>query len=311
MSNSKLLATAAVLTNLTANGRYLFGRYRGHPVSVTQQSALEGNALVFRVLLGPDAVPGVAASIQDKDGLKASGLKPATLRFDPTQRILIYSHRPAVRSPKANDVKSMLDGLSSLADRGGPPLGDRCEQCGAQSSRVRLVNGSPAQLCDADFQKLHGQFGAVSTAMTAMKTNWAKAFAFGLTGLLVGSLVWAGILIASGYIFSLAAIAIAVLIGLLVMKGAQRPNFGLIGLMAVFTLSAILLGTILWIAVEITRLGGPFDMGLAIRGFSIVLKKDPGAFGSSVFFGLLGVFVGGRYMVRATRSGTPRFEVVE
>jgi hypothetical protein len=311
MSDSKLLAAAAPLTNLRANRRYLFGRYRGHPVSVTQQSVMEGNSLVFQVLLAAEAVQGVAAAIQDKEGLKATGLKPAMVRIVPAQRTLVYSYLPAVRSPKPEEIKAMLDGLTSVADRGGPPLGERCEQCGAPAPRIRLLNSSPAQLCDTDFQKLHMQYGAVSTATKAMKTNWAKAFGFGLIGVVVGSLVWAGILIASGYIFSLAAIAIAILIGLLVMKGAQKPNFGLIGFMAGFTLLAILAGTILWIAVEIVRLGGSFDPVLAFEGFLTVLRQDPGAVGSSIFFGLLGVFIGGSYMVRTTRAATPRFEVVE
>lgn len=311
MSDSKLLRAAAPLTNLRASGRHLFGRLRGHPVSVTQQSALDGNRIVFHVLLAPEAVHTVAMALQDREGLKAAGLKHAMFRLVPEQRILEYSHLPAVRSPKPEDIKAMLDSLTRFADRGGPPLGERCEQCGAAAPRMRLLNGSPVQLCDADFQKRYHQYGAVSAAVEASKTDWAKALGFGLLGLLAGSLAWAFILVASGYIFSLAAIAIAILIGYLVTKGAGKPNYALIGVMAVLTIAAIFAGTILWLAMEIVLLDEPFDLGLAIDRFLAVVREDPGALGSSVFFGLLGVFAAGSYMVRGTRAATPRFEVVE
>lgn len=289
----------------------MFGRYRGHPVSVTQQSAMEGYRFDFQVLLSPEAVPLVAAAVQDKERVQAAGLKPGAVRVLAGQQTLAYAHLPAVRSPKPEDVKAMLDGLTSLADSGGQSLGEKCEHCGAPAPRVRLVNGLPTQLCDVDFQKLQAQYGAVSATVQSISTDYAKGILFGLLGVVIGSVAWAAILIASGYIFSLAAIAIALLIAFLVMKGAGKPNYALVGVMAVFTLIAILLGTVLWISAEITRLGGPFDLGLALSNLAILAAEDPGALGSSIFFGLLGVLMGGSYMIRATRSVTPRFEVIE
>lgn len=311
MTESKILVAAAAITNLRAVGRHLFGRYRGHPVSITQQSALEGNRFDFQVLLAQEALPLVAAAIQDKGRVQAAGLKPASILILPDRQTLAYAHMPAVRAPKPEDVKAMLDGLTGLADSGGQALGERCEHCGAPAPRLRVVNGTPTQLCDADFQNFQAQFGAVSARVKAMTTDYAKGILFGLVAVFIGAFAWAGILIVSGYIFSLAAIAIALLIGYLILMGAGKPNYLLVGIMALFTIIAIVLGTVLWIAVEITRLGGPFDLGLAFSNLAVLAAEDPGALGSSIFFGLLGVFMGGSYMIRTTRRVTPRFEVIE
>lgn len=56
--SSKLLAAAAAITitNLRSAGRHMFGRCRGHPVSVTRQGALEGNRFDVRVLLNREAL---------------------------------------------------------------------------------------------------------------------------------------------------------------------------------------------------------------------------------------------------------------
>ena len=307
---SNVLSHVATLTNLTSRDRWLFGRYRGHPVGVYQQGKMEGNQMVFQVLLASPAVQGVATAVQDKERAKLAGLRPGQIRLDTNGRILAYVHTPVVRSPKAEDVKGILDGLTGLADVGGPALGERCEQCGAPAYRVVLVNGTPTQRCDDDFRKLEARFGVVRAAVKQIRTDYAKGLGFGIVGFLIGSFLWAGILLATGYIVSIAAIAISLIVGFLVMKGAGKPTYGLVGVMVVLTLAAVFFGELLWIASLIVQLGGPFDLGLAFEGYLIVAGEDPGAIALSFFFGLIGVAIGGRYMVRSTRTATPRFEVI-
>lgn len=307
MSTSKTLYEAASLTNLKSRQGWMFGSYQGHPVSVRQMPVMQGGDVTFRIRLRDEAIVGVARALRDHESIKRAGLKPRMVRLDAS--VLTYIHGFLTRA-KPEAVKAKLDALVGIAALGGEALGDRCQVCGERSTGVVLVNGLPTQMCEADFRKLEGEFGTYKRSVAQARTAYSRGVVFGLAGMGLGSLIWAVILIASGYILSVAAIIIAGIIGYLVVRGAGKPVYSLIPIMAILTLGAVFVGELLWIAVFIVQLGGPFSFNLAWEGYLLLAEEDPGSVGLSFFFALIGVFFAGSYMFRATRGVKPRFEVI-
>jgi hypothetical protein len=309
LAQSKVLANAAPSLGLRVNGLWMLGRYRDHPVAVRDLGQMQGGQLVFQVLLTQEAVPGASAAVSDKERVKALDLKPGFLRVDPNAREVIYTHTPAFRAPKPEDVTRMLDGVVAIAAEGGPALGTMCEECHAAPGEVRVINDMPTQLCEADFARIGAASGMQMAAAGVAKPDYGRAIAGGLLGMFLGAALWAGIGIATERIFSLVAIAVAAIVGILLAKGAGRVTWPLIGVMAVFAILAVVLGDIIWIAALIASLGGGFDLGLAIQVYPLAIGEDS-SFALSYFFALIGVFIIGRWMMGAKKAQTPRFEVV-
>jgi len=82
---SNVLSDAATLTNLTSRDRWLFGRYRGHPVGVYQKGKMEGNQMIFQVLLASPAVqdPLHVLRLRGPDDGRVDVREDAPIRVEP------------------------------------------------------------------------------------------------------------------------------------------------------------------------------------------------------------------------------------
>lgn len=309
MGVSKALAAAAPQTGLKSHERWLFGRYRGFPVAVREMGASQGYQLVFQIVLTPEAVAGVQRTTADKARAKAVGLKPGAIGINPTERLLVYGHMPTIRT-KPEQVKTILDGLVSIAESGGPPLGDVCEECRTERAPdVILLNGSPTQLCGSDFQKLTAAFRQHEAVVRATEPNYGLAIAAGLAGLVLGGLIWAAIGVVTGSIFVLGAFLVAAIVGGFIAKASGVITIPLVVAAAAFTMFAILLGDVITTAIIITQQGGPLDLVLAFDVYLFALSVDP-SIAASYVFGLIGVLVMAWYMMKGRTRTKPRFEVV-
>ena len=266
--------------------------------------------MLFQVGLTPEAVQGVASAITDKERVKSLGLKAAALRIEPSVTELVYVHTPMVARTKAEDVSRFLEGLATLAAEGGPPLGTACEKCRVNpAGDVFLVNGLPTQLCPADLEGIRAQLGQAQAVARSLRPAYGRGLALGLVGALVGAGLWAAIGIATGYIFSLAAFGISILIAALLSRGAGLVTMPLTAAMVALTMAAIFLGDVLWVAVLLTREGVPFDLGLAVEGYLFIVRADPSVL-LSYFFGLIGVLGSVSYMTKAAKRTRAPVEVI-
>jgi len=309
LSASKPLAAIAPLVGLKSQGPWLYGRYRGYPAAVRELGPMENYNMVFQFVVAPDSLGAVQAAIADKERVKGFGLKPGGLRIEPKAEELVYVRQPTIRT-KPEDVQRTLEALVSLLNMVGRPPEERCDVCKTNAAQgVMVVNNMPAQMCEADLQRLQMSLAQESQADTQAGVRYGRGIAFGFLGVLAGAAIWAAIGIATGYILVLAAFGISGLIAVLLAKGAGRVTIPLILLMAAMTLLAIFLGDLLWVAVVITQLGGPFDLGLALRAWLLLLSEDRSIL-LSYFFGALGVVGIGLYMIRARSEARERREVL-
>ena len=301
---SKVLADVAPSLGLKTRGPWLFGRYRGFPVVAKESSVSDKYELLFQVALTREAVKGVRAAIADQERVKSLGLQAAGLRIESSVGELVYDHRPIVRTKPAN-VALIFEGLAILAKAGGPPLGDRCEKCRQNpAGDVIVVNGLPTQLCPEDFNRVHGGGEASDSVDKGLRPSYAKGLGLGLVGMFLGAGIWAAIGIVTGYVLSLAAFGISVLIANLLAKGAKRVTLPLTGLMLALTMVAIFLGDVLWIGVAIVHVRGPLDLWQGVEAYVKIVRTDPYVLISyaSGFLGILGTLASMRRRARRARA---------
>ena len=306
---SKVLADVAPSLGLKTRGPWLFGRYRGFPVVAKESSVSDKYELLFQVALTPEAVNGVRAGIADQERIKSLGLQAAGLRIESSVGELVYDHRPIVRTKPA-DVARIFEGLAILAKAGGPPLGDRCEKCRRNpAGDVIVVNGLPTQLCPEDFDRIRGGGKASDSVGKGLRPSYARGLGLGLVGMFLGAGIWAAIGIVTGYVLSLAAFGISVLIANLLAKGAKRVTLPLAGLMLALTMVAIFLGDVLWIGFAIVHVRSPLDLWQGVEAYVKIVRTDPYVLISyaSGFFGILGTLAS---MGRRARRARASLEVI-
>ncbi len=295
---SRVLTKAAPLTALKVKGDRLYGNYHGFPVSVFD----EVGALVFQVRLTSEAFQVLAAAPPDKArresfGLRTSERNALALKFDPAHWTVVYRF-VAVWTVKPEDVSRQLDGLVTYATTGGEPIGQMCNQCRTNPAKeVVLLGGVPTQLCEADLAKITQAAEERAEAVMRVPPGYLRALGGAVLGMPLGAFIWAGIGIATGRFFSLVAIAIGFLVAYFLSLGAKRITWGMVPTVAVMTLLAVFIGDLLWVAVLISQLGGPFDLGLAFQAYA---GMSPG---QSYVFGLFGAVVGSGWLIQQkTRS---------
>jgi len=306
---SKVLSDAAPTLGLKARGPWLFGRYSGFPVVAKESTVSDLYEVLFQVALAPESWKGVRAALSDKGRVKSLGLQPAGLRVESSVSELVYDHRPLVRAKPA-DVVQILAGLAALAATGGPALGDRCEKCRQNpAGDVIVVNGLPTQLCPADFEEIRKQGENASVVGKGQVASHARGIGLGLVGMFVGAGIWAAIGIVTGYVLSLAAFGISVLIANLIARGDVRVTKSLVALMILLTMLAIFLGDVIWVGVVIARLRGPLELLQAVEAYVKIVRSDPYVLVSyaSGFLGILGSIAAMRRRARRARAS---FEVI-
>ena len=306
---SRVVQEAATTLGLKARGPWLFGRLRGFPVVAKESGISDRHEVLFQVALTPEAIQGVTTAISDKKRLKSLGLQPAGMRIEPSVSELVYDHRPIVRTKPA-DVVRIFEALAVLASEGGPALGDRCEKCREKpGGDVMVVNGLPTQLCAADFEALRAEGEHAEAVAKGLRPAYAKGVAFGLAGMVLGSMIWAAIGILSGYVLSFAAFGISVIVARLLAKGAGRLTTSLAALMVLLTMLAIFLGDVTWAGVVVAHVSGPFDLLQAVEAYIGIVRRDPFVL-LSYPSSFLGILVSVAAMRRHARRAPASFEVI-
>src|SRR5438552_3695161 len=306
---SRVVEEAATTLGLKARGPWLFGRLRGFPVVAKESGISDRHEVLFQVALTPEAIQGVTTAISDKKRLKSLGLQSAGMRIEPSVSELVYDHRPIVRTKPA-DVVRIFEALAVLASEGGPALGDRCEKCREKpGGDVMVVNGLPTQLCAADFEALRTEGEHAEAVAKGLRPAYAKGVAFGLAGMVLGSMIWAAIGILSGYVLSFAAFGISVIVARLLAKGAGRLTISLAALMVLLTMLAIFLGDVIWAGVVVAHVSGPFDLLQAVEAYIGIVRRDPFVL-LSYPSSFLGILVSVAAMRRHARRAPASFEVI-
>lgn len=298
----------AVATGLKAVDRRVFGRYQGHLVNVRFGGATENYRVTYVVKVTPGAGEVVSRVVEDKELTKPLRRIQTFLTFRPGANAILFQLTPMGMTPKVEVLSKDLEVLAGIAARAGSNPGDQCESCGTNPGQPMVVNDEPMNLCPACLQQLQGQYVQAKAYASASKPNLARGLGMGFLGALIGAVVWGGIGAATGYVFGLVAIVIGLVVGWFMHQGAGQVNVPLIVAAVAFTLLAVFLGDLIWIAALLAREG--VSPALVLVAYPILLSEDPGGFAIEYFFALFGIVVSVRYLWRAKREQTPQFEVV-
>jgi len=172
-----------------------------------------------------------------------------------------------------------------------------------------VVNGLPTQLCAADFEALRAEGEHAEAVAKGLRPAYAKGVAFGLAGMVLGSMIWAAIGILSGYVLSFAAFGISVIVARLLAKGAGRLTTSLAALMVLLTMLAIFLGDVIWAGVVVAHVRGPLDLLQAVEAYIGIVRRDPFVL-LSYPSSFLGILVSVAAMRRHARRAPASFEVI-
>jgi hypothetical protein len=211
-------------------------------------------------------------------------------------------------TPKVEVLSNDLATLTRIAIQAGSRPVDMCESCGTNPGKPIVVNDEPMNLCPNCLHQMQGQYVQAKTVASATKPNVARGLGMGFLGALIGAVVWGGIGAVTGYVFGLIAVVIGLAVGWFMHQGAGQVNVPLIVAAVGFTLLAVFLGDLIWIAALLAREG--VSPALVLVAYPILLTENPGSFALEYFFAIFGIIVGVRYLWRAKREQTPQFEVV-
>jgi len=298
----------AAATGLKAVDRRVFGRYQGHLVNVRLGGTMENYRVTYVVKVAPAAADGASRLIEDKELTKPLRRIQTFLTFRPGANVLLFPLTPMGMTPKVDVLSNDLATLTRIASRAGSSTGDMCESCGTNPGQPIVVNDEPMNLCPNCLRQMQGQYVQAKAIASASKPNIAKGLGMGFLGALIGAVVWGGIGAATGYVFGLIAVVIGLAVGWFMHQGAGQVNVPLIVAAVGFTLLAVFLGDLIWIAALLAREG--VSPALVLVAYPVLLSEDPGSFEIEYFFALFGIIVSVGYLWRAKRGQTPQFEVV-
>lgn len=293
-------------------GTRAFGRVGQHPVSATFPGvAMNMSGSVYAVLqvrVSRENWPTAAARAGDKAGLKALGLKPHEIRLDANTGRIIQAIQPAVRAPKPEAILESLNKMAVLASAGGAPgLGDRCQNCGATPSWVFLLNGTLQQMCKTCYDQLAAKYGNVRAQVNATRPNYGKGLLYGLGAAIVGALLWGVVGGLTGLVSGLIALVIGYLVAYAIQQGAGKVDNLLVVASVFMTLLGITLGGIVWVAVELPRLGVSLN---PLDAWFFLITTDPGIFAIDYVFGMIGVIGGAYRLMQTVKQHKVPFEIV-
>ncbi len=298
----------ALATGLKAVNRRVFGRYQGHLVNVRLGGATENYRVTYVVKVTPDAAENANRLVQDKEITKPLRRYQTFLTFRPGANVLLFQLTPMGVTPKVDVLSGDLATLTRIALQAGSRSEDLCESCGTNPGRPIVVNDEPMNLCPNCLQQLQGQYVQAKAVASTAKPNVAKGLAMGFLGALIGAVIWGVIGAVTGYVFGLIAVVIGLSVGWFMHQGAGRVTVPLIVVAVAFTLLAVFLGDLIWIAGLLVREGA--SPALVFVAYPVLLSENPGSFAIEYFFALFGIIVSVRYLWRAKREQTPQFEVV-
>jgi len=118
-----------------------------------------------------------------------------------------------------------------------------------------LLNGFATYACESCLGELEAEVEAAQRAAEEWELDWRGAFKSGAIACALCALTWFLTLSLTGYMNGILAAGFGVVIGIASRKGAGTGNFGVSLLSAAYTLFAIVLGQLAFIAQELSIAG--------------------------------------------------------
>lgn len=159
-------------------------------------------------------------------------------------------------------------------------------------TRPALVNGVPMFLTEVEAGELELERTQAVAEYHEIKPRTGRAVVFGLVGVVVAALIWGVLGAYAEFSAWIVAIGAGLLIGFLVLRGAEKTSRAIQVLIAGLALLTVFLGDLIGITIVINREFGVFDPGGALDIYGQILQEDTGLLFFTLGAGLAGAWFG-------------------
>lgn len=287
-------------------GRSWIGVLDGFPVQLTFEHVGRSERIVEVVRVG-DA--GRNVEIRDAILMSEGPVPFRANRLTVGNGLVVHQHaRKMFRSASADKVVAEIQALVQGAKRAVPLPASACRTCASATAiEPMLVDGIVDRLCASCVQRLQHQAKVASDRYDTLPLNLSLAVPAAAVLALVSAVAWAALAVATNRMFWIAAVGIGALIGWGTTRAAGKGGLAVQILSAVFTVVAVLLGQILFVAWLVNRHARSEGMEIDWKAFAAGVPSILAEGGSDTVFAVIASLVGAFYAIK--RAGKPRLEV--
>ena len=229
-------------------------------------------------------------SLKDKKGFKKKNL-------DLHDGVFSYTYVKGIMDKRsAEELHSdVLDFVSKLRAAGATP-DLACVDCSQKLTEPVMINGVVGRVCDSCLKSVQEKVDFERMEYDKREINYPNVVLAGAVAAVIGTCLWAGVVVASGKMYSLIAIANGLMVGSAMMLIAKKQSKAINVLAGVLTVVSVLAGNVLSLAylvnIDLAAQGEALDYVAFFINSPFILMADAGGTAFAGFAGLFGAAIG-------------------
>ena len=256
------------------------------------------------------------------DAARDAAVRDAVVRSPELERLGIRAKRVEIangglvhkrtrrlfRSLDAETIAADVEALLRAVKHATPPAPARCRVCGSDSGRDPvLINDIVDRVCPACLERMQQEAKRASQAYDELPLRAGSMVVVAAVLAVITAGVWAGIAITTNRMFWVVAIGAGALIGWGTAKAAGRGGRAVQATGVLFTLAAVLLGQVFFIAWQLQQHARQRGLKVNWEWFAAHVPQILWSTGTETLFALGGGLFGALYAAR--RAAKPRIEL--